>query len=890
MAPRLNPLLRLIYAAIDAGRWLAPPSRRREWRRQWRADVAHAWQRMERQDRGVAARAGLLARVAGAFRHAFWLRMHVRGLDMITQDLRYGWRLMVQKPAFTLVAVLTLGLGIGANVSMYSWLDGRLRHLLEGVEHADRIVALNTTLNGRTDGSISWPTFADLRERRPDSVEDLIAYTLAPLNMRLGDGDPQRVFAEFVSVNYFAALGARPLLGRAFLADEGLVPNRHAVAVISYKFWTRRFGRDPSIVGRTIWLNGIAFTIVGVGPETFSGTEPYLNLDLWVPVLMQPALSGVDRLIRGNRWLEVMIRLKPGVTLERAEADLDLVMRQLGQTYAEEAGSGVKLYELWRAPSMGGAVVTAVMGVQLAVAGIVLLIACANVANLLLARAATRQRETAVRLTLGASRGRLVQQMLTESTLLALAGGIVGTLFAYWTKDLARLFVPPAPLPIDINVTLNPQVFAFAGAVTIVTALLFGLVPAVQGAASSVMSALKESALAVTASPRRARARQTLVVAQVALSLMLLVSAGLFLRTLVNAQSVDPGFSTRRGLFAAIDLQPAGYDPARGSAFYAEMLNRVRGMPGVDAASVATRVPLGFGSFSSLSATIDEYTPARNEEILVSFNRIGPDYLKTMGIPLVEGREFTDLDTSDRGDVAIVNETLARRYFAGRSPIGGHIRLGPRRLEIVGVARDGKYGSITETPRPFLYVALQQMYRADAVLHVKTAGDPLAMAPPLQEAFRSLDPNVPLFDLRTVAEHLEVAVFVQRMVASLLTAFGALALLLATVGLYGVIATLSAQRTPEIGMRMALGATRADIVVLILKQGLGLTLVGVVVGLAGAIGTTRLFETLLVGVSATDVASFAGTTALLVLVALAATYVPARRASRIDPLQALKNE
>jgi predicted permease len=887
MAPRVNALLRVLYAAIDAGRWLAPPSRRRAWRRQWRADVAHEWQWMERQDRGLAARAGLVARLAGAFRHAFWLRLHVRRIEMITQDLRYGWRLMVRKPAFTLVAVLTLGLGIGANVSMYSWLDGRLRHLLDGVERADRIVALNTTLNGRTDVPISHPTFVDLRDRRPGSVEELIAYTLAPMHMRVGSGEPQRVFGEFVSGNYFTALGVRPLLGRAFLPD---VQSREAVAVISYKFWVRRFERDPSIVGRSIALNGIAFTIVGVGPEAFHGTEPYLNIDLWVPVTMQPKLTAVDRLIRGNRWLEVMAFLKPGVALARAEADLDLVMRGLGETYADDAGSGVKLYELWRAPSMGGAAVTAVMGVQLGVAGIVLLIACANVANLLLARAATRQRETAVRLTLGASRGRLVQQMLTESTLLALAGGLIGVLFAYWTKDLGRLFIPPAPLPIEINMTLNRGVFVLAGAVTILTALLFGLVPAVQGAASSVMSALKESALAVTATPRRARARKALVVAQVALSLMLLVSAGLFLRTLANAQSVDPGFSTRTGLLAAIDLQPAGYDTARGRVFFGEMLNRVREIPGVQAASVATRVPLGFGGDSSMTAAIDGYTPAPNEDVMLSFNRVGADYLKTMGIPLLAGREFTELDTPERPDVAIVNETLARRYFAGRDPIGGHIRVGPRIVEIVGVAHDGKYSSITEAPRPFIYVSMQQMYRADAVLHVKTAGDPGAIVPRLHETFRALDANVPLFDIRTVAEHLEVAVFVQRMVASLLTAFGALALLLATVGLYGVIAALTAQRTPEIGMRMALGATRADIVSLILKQGLGLTFAGIAIGLAGAAGATQFFTTLLVGVSATDAVSFAGTTALLVVVALAATYLPARRASRIDPLQALRND
>jgi predicted permease len=885
-----SPLLRLLLAIVNAGRWLAPPSRRRDWRRQWRADILHEWQWLSRHPRGAGDRAGLLLRAAGALRHAFWLRLHVRRLEMITQDIRYGWRLMMRKPAFTIVAVLTLGLGIGANVSMYSWVDGRMRHLLGGVEQQERLVAVNGTTRTREDLSLSYPDFEDYRRRRPASIDDLIVYTMAPMNMRVDNGEPQRVFAEMVSGNYFDALGTHPSLGRAFLPEEGSVPNRYPVTVISHKFWLRRFAGDPAVVGRTVTLNGLAFTVIGIAPEGFHGTEPYLNLDLWVPLMMQPAL-GADRLhLRGNRWLEMIVRLKPGIGVARAQADLSVVAKDLAAEYSDDAGSGVKLNELWRAPSMGGAAVTAVMGVQLAVAGVVLLIACANVANLLLASAATRQRETAVRLTLGASRGRLVRQMLTESSLLAIAGGMAGVLFAYWTRDLARLFVPPAPLPIDFNVELSSGVMLFAGAVTVATAFLFGLIPALQGAAGSVMTALKESATAVTATPRRARVRKALVVAQVALSLVLLVSAGLFLRTLMNAQSVDPGFSTRRGLLVAIDLQPAGYDTPRGRTFFREMLARVRETAGVDAASTATRMSLGFGGNSDMGATIDGYTPAPNEEISIYYNRISSDYLKTLGIPLVAGREFTERDTSDRPDIAIVNETLVRRYFAGRNPIGGHIRAGKRDLQVVGVARDGKYSAITESPRPFMYLPVQQWYRGDAVLIVKTAGDPGAIVPRLHETLRGIDPNVPLFDVHTIAEHLEIAVFLQRMIASLLAGFGGLALILATVGLYGVIAALAAQRTPEIGMRMALGASRRDIVSLILKQGLGMTLTGIGIGLAAAVALTRLFKSLLVGVSATDGLSFGGTTLLLVLVALAACYLPARRASRIDPLQALRNE
>jgi predicted permease len=885
-------MLKFLLAIINAGRWLAPPSRRKEWRRQWRADLAHEWRWIEQRESGIGARAGLVARVAGALRHAFWLRMHVRRIEMITQDIRYGWRLMVRKPAFALVAVLTLGLGIGANVTMFSWTRIILQRQIRGVRDGGQLVALNGTTRSRNDLSVSYPDFLDLRERRPDSVEDLIAFTLAPMSLRTNGGEPQRTFGQLVSGNFFSALGVRPALGRGFLPEEDTAPNGHPVVVLSDSFWQRRFAGDPSIVGRTVMLNGVAYTVIGVAPPEFRGTEPYLNLDLWVPMAMQPSVtSGGNRLgVRGNSWLEVMVKLKPGATIARAQADFDVVARNLADTYPDDKGRGLKLSELWRAPSSGGPAVIGVMVIQQSVACVVLLIACANVANLLLARAASRQRETAVRLTLGASRSRLVQQLLTESTLLALAGGLCGVVMSYWTKDLVRLFVPPAPLPIEMNPRLDLPVVVFALIMTGASVVVFGLVPALQGSMSSVGAALKESAGQLTASPRRARIRQTLVVAQVALSLMLLVSAGLFLRTLQNAQALDPGFSTRTGLLASIDLLPAGYDAPRGRAFFRDLLARVRELPGVEAASVATKVPLGFGGNSDMGARIDGYTPAPNEEISIYYNRVGSEYLKTMGITIVAGRDFTDLDTTDRPDVVIVNETVVRRYFSGRDPIGGRIRLGNRTLEVVGVARDGKYSSITEAPRSFMYMPVLQWYRADTVLHVKASVDPGTLVPRLHEVLRTLDSNVPLFDVRTIAEQLSIAVFTQRMVASLLGAFGALALLLATVGLYGVIAAVAAQRTPEIGMRMALGATRRDIVAMIVGQGLSLTLTGVAIGLIAALGATRLFKSLLVGVSATDAPSFAVTTILLVTVALAAAYLPARRAARIDPLQALRNE
>jgi predicted permease len=368
------------------------------------------------------------------------------------------------------------------------------------------------------------------------------------------------------------------------------------------------------------------------------------------------------------------------------------------------------------------------------------------------------------------------------------------------------------------------------------------------------------------------------------------VSAGLFVRSLQKAQAIDPGFSTRNGLLASVDLRPAGYDAPRGRAFFATLQARVRELPGVEAVTLTQRMPLGFGGGSDFGAKIDGYTPAANEEVTLYYSRVGADYAKTMGIPLVAGRDFTDRDTADRTDVGIVNETVVRRYFAGREPIGGRVRIGQRTIEIVGVARDGKYSNIAEAPRPFIYLPVQQWYRPDTVLTVKTAGNPTAIVPAVRDTLRSMDPNIPLFDIRTIADHLTIALFVQRMIASLLGALGLLALVLATIGLYGVIAGIVSQRTPEIGMRVALGASRRDIVALILRQGLAMTGIGVAIGLAGAFAATRLFKRLLLGVSTTDAVSFIGTTLLLVIIAVLATYLPARRAASVDPLAALRYE
>lgn len=807
---------------------------------------------------------------------------------MITQDLRYGWRLMLRRPAFTAIAILTLGLGIGANVTIYSWVQALLLRPMPTVAAADRFVSLSTTTRTRSDLSVSWPNFVDMRARRPASVEDLLAYAMVPMNLRTGS-EPERVWGLLVSGNYFDVLGLAPPLGRGF-DPEDRVPEGNPVAVFSHAYWQRHFAADPTIVGRRVTLNGRAFTVVGIAPEGFRGNAAGLGIDVFVPMMMQKAVMPGDRLQeRGNSWLMTMVKLKPGVSVARGQADFDVVARTLAAEYPAESSRGIRITPLWRAPG-ASQILLPVLSVLTAVVGLVLLIACANVASLLLASGAGRQRETAVRLALGASRGRLVRQLLTESTMLAAGGGAAGAIVAYWTADLLRLFVPPTGLPIAFDAPMSMPVILFASALTAGSTLVFGLVPAWQGSSSNLVPALKEAAGSVSSTPQRIRLRHGLVVAQVALSLMLLVSAGLFVRTLYNAQTLDPGFWTRSGLFASIDLLPAGYDGTRGTALFRELLARAREIPGVEAATLGQRVPLNLGGGSDFGVGVDGYTPAPNEEMTVFYNRVGSDYLRTLGIGLVSGRDVSERDRPESPRVAIINETMAKRYWIGRNPIGGHVHVGKDTLEVIGVARDGKYITITEAPRAFMYLPVQQWYRPDTILTLKTSGDPASAASSVQRVVRGLDPNLPVFEMRTIAEHLDFSLFVQRMAASLLGVFGVLALFLTTIGLYGVIAATVVQRTSEIGMRMALGANRTDILSLVLKQGLGVTVVGAAIGIVGAAGVTRLFASQLVGVSATDSVSFIGTTVLLVLVALAACYLPARRAAAIDPLQALRQE
>ena len=522
----------------------------------------------------------------------------------------------------------------------------------------------------------------------------------------------------------------------------------------------------------------------------------------------------------------------------------------------------------------------------MAVVALVLLIACANLANLLIARGAGRQREVAVRLALGASRGRIVVQLLTESVALALAGGAAGLAVTTWTSRLLMAFVPPMPLPIAPDTRLSLAVFLFGMGLALVTTVLFGLVPALQTSRPDLVLSLKET-LGAIGGRRRAWLRRALVVAQVSLSLVLLVGAGLFIRTMQNASRVDAGFDLKNGLLASIDLLPGGYDRARGTALFRTLLERVRAVPGVEDASLAEDLPLGVSGGSDMSGEIEGYQPAKGEEITIYYNRVAPRYFETMGIRLVKGRGFSDQDTSDDAPVVVINETMARRYWKGRDPIGGRIRIG-RWVTVVGVAADVKYSTVSAPPAAYMYLPLYTFYHPDTTLIVRTAGAPSAVVGGVRAVMADVDPNLPLFDVTTMAEHRDLATFIPRLAASLLGGFGLIALLLASIGLYGLLAFAVSQRTPEIGVRLALGAQRGDVLRLVVGEGLRLTAVGVALGLAAAFAVMPLLASQLVGVSARDGVSYAVTSLVLVASAAGACYLPARRAANVDPLKALR--
>ncbi|HWW77332.1 MAG TPA: ABC transporter permease, partial [Pyrinomonadaceae bacterium] len=720
--------------------------------------------------------------------------------------------------------------------------------------------------------------------------------------------EPELLRGELVTANYFDVLGVRAQLGRAFLEDEGRDPSR--VVVISDRLWRTRFGADPSVVGRQVTLNGLGFTVVGVAPEKFVGTEVGLDRELWVPLSLEPVLNPQtaerqareghvgESLLRERHsyWLAVFGRLKSGVTREQAGAEMDAVARRV----AASAGDRVSPEMLRRVQplALSGGLdprdreeALPIAGIIMGIVGLVLLIACANIAGLLVARGAVRRRETAVRQALGASRARLVRQWLTESVLLGLAGGAAGLLLALWANDLVVSYASATPLA-SLDLGLDFRVLAFTLLVSAGAGIVFGLAPALQASRLDIVTALKTEDALARAGSRRSRLRAVFVTAQVTLSVVLLVCAGLFIRSLQSAHTIDPGFRVERALTVPVDLGLLRYKEDEGRAFYRELLARVSAQPGVESASLVRFAQLGT-SFAQGQVFAEGKTADGDEGTSTGFNIVGPRYLGTMGTRLVRGRDFTDADREGAPGVVVVNETLARMLWPEEDALGKRLSFegaGGPFYEVVGVARDGSYRSLGDRSRPYVYRPVMQSFEPKMTLVVRTSGEPTALAGAVRGQLRALDPNLPVADVRTLAEQFDLSLLPSRVAAWTLGGFGLLALALAAIGVYGVVSYSVAQRTREIGVRVALGASRRDVLRLVLGDGLKMVAAGLAVGLLLAFAATRLVAGFLYGVTASDPLTFAFVPLLLLTVALAAGYLPARRATKVDPLVALRYE
>lgn len=812
-------------------------------------------------------------------------------MEIFWQDLRYSLRTLLKRPGFTLVVVTILALGIGANATIFTWIKAVLLASLPGIEQPEKLVEVWGATRNNSALSSSYVDYLDYRDQNK-VLSGLIAHQVLPLNLGRTE-KPERVWGAIVSGNYFDVLGVKPLIGRTFLPEEDRTPNTHPVVVIGYGLWERRFGADPNVLGRTIVLNEHDFTVIGVTPKDFASPFAGLALDVWTPVMMKdyvarPHFSLTDR---GSRWLMVMGRLKPGATVSQAQANIAAIASHLEQEYPQtNEQMGVAVYSVLQSPFSLKQDMRPALAILMAAVAVVLLIACANVASLLLARAASRRKEIAVRLALGGSRGRLVRQMLTESFVLASLGAALGLAIAFWTARSLAAFLPPYASRTSFDTRPDVVVFAFTLGLTLITTLLFGLAPTLRASKQDLVTAMKDNTVTVGRGPRKVSLRHVLVITQVALSMVALVSAGLFVRSLREAYAADPGFDPHSVLLASFDPFLSGYDESRGREFYRRLVERARTVPGIESATLARRLPLTDGGIAFANVAIDGYAPAKDEDMRLHYETVGPQYFQTMRIPFVRGRDFDDRDQEGAHGVAIINETMAQRYWPKGDALGRRLKLTKDWLEIVGIAKDVKNRSLSEAPLPFLYLPLLQDYRSNMILVARTAIEPEKMFQPVRAEVAALDPEIPIFDFKTFEEHIGISLYLQRMAATLLSIFGLLALSLASIGLYGVMAYSVSQRTRELGIRISVGAERRDIFKLILGQGLALSVVGVLGGLVAALAVTRLMAKLLYGVSANDPVTFSSIALLLMGVALLACYLPARRATRVDPMTALRFE
>ncbi|MFZ3216849.1 MAG: ABC transporter permease [Candidatus Acidiferrales bacterium] len=812
-------------------------------------------------------------------------------MGSLWQDVRYALRMLRKSPGFAATAILTLALGIGANSTVFSWINSTLLNPIPGAVHTGNILAFTSGGTPRSPVPFSYPDYEDFRART-QSFSALAAFSIQPVNLT-GKARPERTWATLVSANYFDFLGVRPILGRAFLPAEDTSPGGAPVVVISYRMWQLRYGGERSVIGRTLQINEHPYNIVGVAPPVFQGNQTGLRSELWIPIMMTPqVMTGSDRLhARSNTWVMLLGRLQPGVVLEQAQSEMNLLMKQIVAQFPDDhqGENLVTLYPLWRAPFGANGYLYILLPMLMAIAGAVLLLACANVANLLLVRSIARRREIAIRLSIGASRWRLIRQLLIESLILALAGGGVAMLITVWTAGTFSSFVPPTNIPLVLDFHVDSRVLLVTMLISILTGVVFGVLPALRASDLAPVSVLKEEAGSISGGLHRARLAGALVVAQIALSLFLLICAGLFIRAFRVAQKLNPGFNPDRVLLASYSLFPSGYNSASGREFHRQLLAKVAALPGVESASLADWVPLGYTRNDTVVAP-GGYVRQPHESVNVSEAGAGPDYLRTMEIPIVAGRDFTSQDTDTSQPVAIVNEAFVQRYWPGQDGVGKRVHFYGRWHTIVGVTRTGSYNSLREGSLPFIYSPLLQDYSESVTILARVSGNPLAYTAAVEKAVHQLNANLPVYDESTLLARVQVASAGQRIAGTFVGSFGLLALILAAVGIYGVIAYTTRLRTHEIGVRMALGAQSSDVFRLVLNNGLRLLAAGLALGLLLSLALTRFLRAELAGVGATDALTFIAVAILLSAVALLACYIPARRAMRVDPMVALRYE
>jgi predicted permease len=799
--------------------------------------------------------------------------------------------MLLKRPGFTLTVVMTLALAIGANATIFTWIKVVLLEPLPGIDRPDELAEIWGATRHNSALSTSYLDYLDFRDRNA-AFSGLFAHQILPLNLGRGE-KPERVRGAVVSGNYFDVLGVKALIGRTFVPEEDRTPNSHPVAVIGYGLWRRRFGSDARVTGQRITLNEHAFTIIGVAPADFASPFAGDAIDVWTPVMMKdyvarPHFSLTDR---SSRWLMVMGRLKPGASIQQARANAAAIARQLEESYPQTNEQlGVEVYSVSQSPYSLKRSLQSSLAILMAAVAVVLLIACANVAGLLLARAASRRKEIAVRVALGGSRSRMIRQMLTESLVLASSGAGIGLTLAFWTARFLPAFLPRYASAEHFRATPDAAVVAFTSALTVITTLLFGLAPALQASRADLVTGLKEGTAPIARGQHGISLRQGLVVTQIALSMIALISAGLFVRSLREAYKANPGFDPDHVLLVAFDPFLSGYDEIRGREFYRQLVERVRALPGVQSATLARRLPLTLSNVGFVGVTIDGYAPAAEEDMRLNYETVGPRYFQTMRIPLIYGRDFEERDRENAHRVVIINETMARRYWPNDDALGKRIKLTDDWLEIVGVSKDVKNRSLSEPPRPLLYLPLLQDYRSNMILVARTSVNPEQAFHGVQTVVSSLDTGMPVFDVKTFEQHIGLSLFLQRMAATLLSIFGLLALSLAALGLYGVMAYSVSRRTRELGIRISVGAKQQDVLKLILGQTLILAAIGIAGGLVAAVVVTRFAANLLYGIRPADPATFALISAMLLAVALVAGYFPARRAARIDPMIALRAE